>query len=285
MVGGLAREVFMSKRQFTSAALILATAVAAFSIALAAQNAAKPAQTAEARPRQVMPQYTSDGELQLPGDYRQWIFIGSSLGLSYSQGGPASMNMEMFHETLMEPTAYRHFVDTGTFREGTMLALLLHGTGEKVMPARQGKFATDVHGVEMAVKDTSHRAEGWAYYNFGGMGGIRTSAKAMPKESCYSCHVQHAKRDNVFLQFYGLLAEAAHIKVSAAEQGGATLALKGLDPVMLAAGREEMGKPEIVETHRALRYQFVSEPNRARFAADPETYAARSTSEFAKRFQ
>ena len=108
------------------------------------------------------------------------------------------MNMEMFHETLMEPTAYKHFVDTGTFREGTMFALLLHGTGENVLPARHGKFATDVHGVEMAVKDTSHRAEGWAYYNFGGMGGIRTTAQAMPKESCYSCHVQHAKRDNVF---------------------------------------------------------------------------------------
>ena len=166
-----------------------------------------------------------------------------------------------------------------------MLALLLHGIGQNVLPARQGKFASDVHGVEMAVKDTSHRAEGWAYYNFGGMGGIRTTAQAMPKESCYSCHVQHAKRDNVFLQFYGLLAEAAHIKVSAVAEHGATLALNGLDPVMLAIGREEMGKPEIVETHGTIRYQFVSEPNRARFAADPDAYVTQSTVEFAKRFQ
>jgi len=137
----------------------------------------------------------------------------------------------------------------------------------------------------MAVKDTSHRAEGWAYYNFGGLGGIRTTAQAMPKESCYSCHVQHAKRDNVFLQFYGLLAEAANIKVSAIADHGATLALNGLDPIMLAAGRDEMGKPEIVETYGALRYQFVSEPNRARFAEDPGTYVTQSNAEFARRFQ
>jgi hypothetical protein len=195
------------------------------------------------------------------------------------------MNMEMFHETLMEPTAYKHFVDTGTFREGSMFALLLHGTGEKVMPARRGKFATELHGVEMAVKDTSHRAEGWGYYNFGGMSGIRTTAQAMPKESCYTCHVQHAKRDNVFLQFYGLLAEAANIKVGAAAHEPAALAIKGLDPVMLAIGREEMGKPEIVETFRSLRYQFVSEPNRARFAADPGTFAAESDAAFSKLVQ
>jgi len=274
----------MSNRQMIGAGVIVAFGIA-LSIALSAQNASKPAPNSDAKPRPAMPQYNSDGALHLPSDYRQWIFVGSSLGLSYSQGGPLSMNMEMFHETLMEPGAYKHFVDTGTFREGTMLALLLHGTGEKVLPARHGKFAADVHGVEMAVKDTSHRAEGWAYYNFGGMGGIRTAAQAMPKESCYSCHVEHAKRDNVFLQFYGLLAEAAHIKVSAAAEHGPTLALNGLDPVMLAGGREEMGKPEIVETHGTLRYQFVSEPNRARFAADPDAIVTHSTSEFAKRYQ
>jgi hypothetical protein len=158
-------------------------------------------------PRPAMPQYDRSGALQLPADYRQWVFVGSSLGLSYSEG--PSMGMEMFHETLMEPTAYKHFVTTGTFREGTMLALILHGVGERAAPARRGKFATDVHGVEMAVKDKSHRAEGWAYYNFGGMGGARTAAQAMPKENCYNCHVEHAKRDNVFLQFYSMLPEPA----------------------------------------------------------------------------
>jgi hypothetical protein len=183
------------------------------SAAVARIDSGAPVQAQSSRPipatAPVMPQYDANGALKLPESYRQWVFVGSSLGLSYSERQSAME--EMFHETLMEPTAYKHFVESGTFREGTMLALILHGTGENVLPARRGRFASDVHGVEMAVKDTSHRPEGWAYYGFGGMTGIRTTAQAMPKESCYSCHVEHARRDNVFLQFYPLLAEAAHL--------------------------------------------------------------------------
>ena len=68
--------------------------------------------------------------------------------------------MQMFNTTLIEPTAYRHFVETGEFREGTMLVLLLQGKGTNALPARRGQFATDVHGVEMAVKDSVARARG-----------------------------------------------------------------------------------------------------------------------------
>jgi hypothetical protein len=117
----------------------------------------------------------------------------------------------MFNTTLMEPSAYRHFVQTGSFREGTMLALILQGIGTDALPARQGQFATDVHMVEMAVKDSTRVPEGWAYYNFGGpmVGGYRTPSAPQPKANCYDCHVKHAARDNVFMQFYGLLNEAA----------------------------------------------------------------------------
>jgi cytochrome P460 len=157
-----------------------------------------------------MPQYAKDRALMLPADYRQWVFVGSSLGLSYNE---RDTGHEMFHETLMEPTAYAEFVRTGTFREGTMLVLMVHGTGESVLPSRRGRFAAEVHGVEMAVKDRSRVPEGWAYYNFGGMGGVHDTAQPNPKTSCYDCHKPHAARDNVFLQYYPLLAEAARIKL------------------------------------------------------------------------
>ena len=156
----------------------------------------------------VMPQYDGDRNLRLPNDYRQWILVGSSLGLSYSEGQAGHL---MFNTTLMEPTAYRHFVQTGQFREGTMLALILQGIGTNATPARQGQFATEVHVIEMAVKDSGRVPEGWAYYAFGGpmMGGYRSTAAPQPKSSCYDCHIKHAARDNVFTQFYGLLNEAA----------------------------------------------------------------------------
>ena len=192
-----------------AAALLTLVAIAAWTLhALESAAAASPpaAEAAGATPA-VMPQYDKTGALLLPEDYRRWIMIGASLGLSYSEG-PA--NHDMFAHTLMEPTAYRHFVETGTFREGTMFALLLQGPGDKVLPARRGQFANEVHGVEMAVKDSSHVPEGWAYYGFGGMGGaIRSAASAEARNNCFSCHAEHAARDHVFLQFYPLLTEAA----------------------------------------------------------------------------
>src|SRR4029453_11073770 len=77
-----------------------------------------------------------------------------------------------------------------------------------VLPGRQGRFAGPLMAVEMAVKDKKQHSEGWAYYNFGGPDGLRSTAQAMPQASCFNCHKQNAKYDNVFLQFYSLLASA-----------------------------------------------------------------------------
>jgi hypothetical protein len=181
---------------------------ACLAVAAASALAVPQPQTTAGTPPRVMPRYDANRNLLLPDDYRQWVLAGTSLGLSYAEGGGG---MQMFNTTLIEPSAYRHFTETGEFREGTMLALVLQGIGTNAMPARRGQFATDVHGVEMAVKDSTRVPEGWAYYNFGGsmMGGLRSSAAPQPKGSCYNCHDEHAARDHVFLQFYRLLSDAA----------------------------------------------------------------------------
>ena len=190
-------------RIIVSAAIWTCVAIAVTSVPAAQQRQAA---TPSSR---VMPQYDKDRNLMLPADYRQWIVAGSSLGLSYAEVG--AQGHQMFNTTLIEPSAYRHFVETGEFRDGTMFALILQGIGTNATPARQGQFATGVHAVEMAVKDTTRVPEGWAYYGFGGpmSGGYRTSSAPQPKSNCYDCHVKHAARDNVFIQFYGLLNEAA----------------------------------------------------------------------------
>ena len=189
-------------RVVLSGALFVWVAVVAMRPSTVAQQRVDSSTTA------VLPQYDENRNLKLPADYRQWILAGSSLGLSYSEG---QAGHQMFNTTLMEPTAYRHFVETGQFREGTMLVLILQGIGTNALPARQGQFATDVHMVEMAVKDSGRVAEGWAYYAFGGpmAGGYRPAVEPQAKATCYDCHVKHAARDNVFTQFYGLLNEAA----------------------------------------------------------------------------
>jgi hypothetical protein len=156
-----------------------------------------------------MPQYDKDRALLLPERYREWVFAGASLGLGYDT---APGGHEMFNEVLIEPTAYRHFVKTGEFREGTMFVLLLQGADAGVLPGRRGRFAGEIHGVEMAVKDRTRTPEGWAYYGFGGMGDA-PARSAQPETGCANCHKQHGARDNVFLQFYPMLAQAAGVKV------------------------------------------------------------------------
>ena len=166
------------------------------------------AQSAQpAAPTPVIPGYDKQRALILPADYRRWILAGTSLGLSYAEGAVAH---PMFHETLIEPTAYQHFVSTGEFREGTMLVLIVHAVEEGALPSRHGQYAAAVHGVEMAVKDHSRVPEGWAYYGFGDAPRAGAStAQPNPAASCHSCHAKNAARDNVFLQFYSLLSAAA----------------------------------------------------------------------------
>ena len=149
-----------------------------------------------------MPTYDPDGRLERPDGYREWILAGSALGLGYDEGGGGH---DLFHNVLIEPTAYRHFAEAGEFREGTMLALLLHQPGASAVPARKGQFADGFQALELAVKDSTQGDEAWAYYDFGGAGGLRDTARPFPAKTCHACHAEHAQRDNVFLQFYSLL--------------------------------------------------------------------------------
>lgn len=201
----------LSKLWRTPMAVICGLLAGAAIAVLASRNfvTAQPRPAAPATSRDVMPRYDTNRNLVLPADYRRWVPVGSALGLSYAEGGQAGH--QMFNSTLMEPSAYQHFVETGTFREGAMFVLIGQGVGTNATPAREGQFATDVHTVEMAVKDSKRLPESWAYYTFGGpmSGGYRPTAAPQPKSNCFTCHAEHAARDNVFMQFYGLLNEAA----------------------------------------------------------------------------
>jgi hypothetical protein len=155
----------------------------------------------------VTPSYTDDGALERPDDYREWVFVGASLGLSYSEEltreGPGR-----FHHVYMQPEAYRHYRENGTFPEKTMLVMENYSAGSKVNPNLHGHFEDERVGLEVALKDSDQFEDGWAYFMFSTPNGLRETAKAFPKQSCYDCHAQHAADDNVFVQFYPILREA-----------------------------------------------------------------------------
>ncbi len=69
-------------RRSIPASLIVFVVALAATIFLAASPDSAPGQ----------PQYTGDNKLLLPADYREWIFLSSGLGMSYS----AQAGHEMF---------------------------------------------------------------------------------------------------------------------------------------------------------------------------------------------
>ena len=152
------------------------------------------------------PTYTADGDLILPEDYRTWIFVGASLGLSYSEGAAEREGPGTFTNVYIQPQAYRYFMATGEFPEGTMLPMDIYRPGSRESINQAGYFEKDFLGMEVAVKDSQRYEEGWAYLSFRDRsGGLRESASAFPKDRCSDCHAEHAATDNVFTQFYPVL--------------------------------------------------------------------------------
>jgi hypothetical protein len=167
---------------------------------------------------QIVPHYTAAGELIRPTDYHLWVFVGASLGMSYEEPGKEKADGPgIFGNVYLEPTAYRQYVETGKFPEKTMLALAVHKPASDVSINKRGHFEGEQIALEIALKDHEQFKEGWAYFDFP-MG--KDTAKAFPKETCHSCHVQHAADDNVFVQFYPILRGLHGKKAEAQNQHG-----------------------------------------------------------------
>jgi len=155
------------------------------------------------------PKYLPDGALERPEDFRKWVFVGSSLGLSYAKD-PKYDKEQLFHNVYIIPAAYEHYARTRKFPEKTMLAMAVYRqvTKTKTPLDLQGSFAGDLVALELAVKDSNHFEQSWAYFDFSSKPNeksLRPSAKPFPAAKCYDCHAAHAADDNVFVQFYPVL--------------------------------------------------------------------------------
>ena len=186
-------------RNIAIAATLIALIVAV--VAVAQQPEATPSLDGMA-----LPTYTAEGDLIRPEGYRTWVFVGASLGLSYDEDAAEREGPGAFTNVYIQPQAYRYFMATGEFPEGTMLPMDVFRPGSRESINQGGYFEKDFLGMEVAVKDSERYPEGWAYLSFRDRsGGLRASASAFPKERCYDCHAEHAATDNVFTQFYPVL--------------------------------------------------------------------------------
>jgi Cytochrome P460 len=154
------------------------------------------------------PEYTSDAQLKLPENYRQWVYLSSGFDMSYSPAA-AMAGHHMFDNVFVSPNSYRAFQRTGTWPDKTMLVLELRGAEGRGSINQKGNYQGDVMGLEVHVKDEARFPGNWAFFGFDD----NKTAKMTPTSAdCYSCHSDHAAVDTTFVQFYPTLLPIAKSK-------------------------------------------------------------------------
>ena len=112
-----------------------------------------------------LPEYTKDGDLVLPKNWRSWVYVGSPLtpdGLNDSKKA-----FPEYHNVYIEPGSYEIFKKTGKFPEGTILFKELQRVvkpqqfpdGSQTEPSGRGYFPGEFNGADVAVKDTKRYAQ------------------------------------------------------------------------------------------------------------------------------
>ncbi len=154
------------------------------------------------------PQFTKDGRLMRPENYREWIFLSSGVGMTY--GPPTHEDNPRFDNVFVSPTAYRAFLATGVWPEKTMFILEVRDSSSKGSINQAGHFQAGIAHMSAEVKDSSRFKDKWEYFTLPASG---EPGQALPRSAgCYACHSQHAAVENTFVQFYPTLAPVAKSK-------------------------------------------------------------------------
>jgi hypothetical protein len=157
------------------------------------------------------PQFTKDGRLLRPANYREWVFLSSGLGMTYGPAKQTANAAPRFDNVFVEPQAYKAFLKTGTWPDRTIFALEVRSSASKGSINRGGHYQEGVVGLEVEVKDASRFPNKWAFFDFSSPD--VKAAKAIPATaSCYSCHSSNGAVDNTFVQFYPTLLPVAKAK-------------------------------------------------------------------------
>ena len=183
----------------TAAKIALSLAILLFSVTAPLPDAAVPNQA---------PQYTGDGQLQVPEHYREWVYLTTGFDMSYDP--PMQMgDHHTFDNVFVNPDAYQAFVKTGTWPDHTMLVLEGRAAHGKGSINQNGNYQGGITGLEVHVKDEARFPGKWAFFSFHGG---KTAEMIPTSADCYSCHAAHAAVDTTFVQFYPTLLPIATSK-------------------------------------------------------------------------
>jgi hypothetical protein len=155
------------------------------------------------------PEYTSDDQLKLPENYRQWVYLTTGFDMSYSANAMA-MDHHMFDNVFVSPESYKAFTETGTWPDKTLLVLEVRKAEGKGSINQRGNFqGGEVMGLEVHVRDEARFPGKWAFFGFDG---TKTAKMTPTGAACYSCHQDHGAVDTTFVQFYPTLLPIAKSK-------------------------------------------------------------------------
>ncbi len=159
------------------------------------------------------PRYVNGTDLVRPTDYREWVYVGGGLGMTYDLGRNPQ-DPPRFGNVFVNPSAYRAFLQTGAWPDGTVLMLESRFSETDTRVSEAGRYQAGFRRVEAEVKD-SRFPDGWAFYDFGSVGALLDTAPplAAPEVNrCIDCHTEHTAVERTFVQFYPTLLEVAREK-------------------------------------------------------------------------
>ncbi len=182
--------------------LVLVLTLAAVSLAAHTGRSVASASAADG------PQFTADGKLVRPADYRRWIYVSSGFGMSYTQKAD---DMQMFTNVFVKPAAYDYYLANGKWPDKTIFVLEIYGSTSQGSINKHGSYQKDFMGLDVEVKDETRFADKWAYFNFDGAENA-ASAITPSQNACWKCHEQNAAVEHSFVQFYPELLKVARAK-------------------------------------------------------------------------
>jgi Cytochrome P460 len=165
------------------------------------------------------PQFTKEGNLVLPSDFREWVFIGGPITPNALNNGKA--DFPEFHDVYIERENLRYYQQHGNFPEGTVMVKELVLTQPGKYPdgsidsaSGRGYFPGALQGLDVMVKDSKRFGDtnNWGFFTFGHHAlPYEPTAKVMSVGQCAYCHIAHvAKTDMVWVQYYPLLHTQLH---------------------------------------------------------------------------
>jgi len=146
--------------------------------------------------------------MAVPDNYRQWVFLTSSLDLDYNTAAPRSQHM--LDNVFVDPKAYAAFQKTGAWPVGSILIKENRNAESTSTLSKAGQFQAGVKNLEIHIKDGARFAGKWSF--FVSPDGKAPGALKPLSENCYSCHQDHGAVDTTFVQFYPTLMPVAKEK-------------------------------------------------------------------------